>query len=130
METMKERDEGIMTKRILLVDDAAFMRKVFKDILVRQGHEVVGEAENGLVAVERYKALSPDVVLMDITMPLMTGIEATAAIKAIDSKARVIICSAMGQQDMVLDSMKAGAIDFLVKPVSEERIQDALSRLK
>lgn len=102
-----------MKKRVLVVDDAAFMRMIVRDILVKQGHEVIGEAANGRIAIERYKALSPDVVFMDITMPEMTGLEAVAGIKAFDQAAKIIMCSAMGQQVMVIEAIKAGAIQKL-----------------
>ena len=102
--------------KILVTDDAAFMRMMVKDILTKGGHEVVGEAENGKQAVDKYKELKPDLVTMDITMPEMDGIEALKAIKAEDPNANVIMCSAMGQQAMVLEAIQAGAKDFVVKP--------------
>ncbi|MGI5880150.1 MAG: response regulator [Syntrophomonadaceae bacterium] len=117
-----------MGKRVLIVDDAAFMRMMIKDILSKNGYEVVGEAENGQVAVEKYKDLKPDLVTMDITMPEMDGIAAVKEIRAFDSSARVIMCSAMGQQAMVIDAIQAGAKDFIVKPFQPERVLEAVSK--
>ena len=114
--------------RIMVVDDAAFMRMMLKDILSKGGYEVVGEAENGLKAVERYKELTPDLVLMDITMPELDGIGAVKQIKGIDPGAKIIMCSAMGQQAMVLESIQAGAKDFIVKPFQADRILEAVSK--
>ena len=102
--------------KILIVDDAAFMRMMIKDILTKNGYEVVAEAANGVEAVELYKSHQPDLVTMDITMPEMDGIEAVKQIKAVNPAAKVIMCSAMGQQSMVMDAIKAGANDFIVKP--------------
>jgi len=113
---------------ILIVDDAAFMRMVLKDILVKGGHQVVGEAANGIEAINQYQALRPDLVTMDITMPEMEGIEALRRIKAQDPKATVVMCSAMGQQAMVVEAIKAGAKDFVVKPFQAERVLEAVSR--
>ncbi|WP_273123066.1 response regulator [Metabacillus sp. HB246100] len=115
--------------RILITDDAAFMRMQLKDIISKAGHEVVGEAENGEVAIEKYKELMPDIVTMDITMPVMDGVQAVRGIKAVDPNATVIMCSAMGQQQMVVEAIQAGAKDFLVKPFSPERIVEALEKL-
>ena len=106
--------------RILVCDDAAFMRMTLIKLLQSAGHEVVGEAENGLEGVEKYKLLHPDIVLMDITMPELDGIEATVQIKEFDPKAGIIMVSAMGQQDKVFAAIKAGATDFVVKPFKEE----------
>ena len=117
-----------MGKRVLIVDDAAFMRMMIKDILSKNGYEVVGEAENGQVAIEKYKDLKPDLVTMDITMPEMDGIAAVKEIRAFDSSARVIMCSAMGQQAMVIDAIQAGAKDFIVKPFQPERVIEAVSK--
>src|SRR5688572_5271104 len=105
-----------MSKRILIVDDAAFMRMMIKDILTKNGYEVVGEAADGMQAVEKFKELRPDLVTMDITMPEMDGITALKEIKAVEANAVVIMCSAMGQQAMVIDAIQAGAKDFIVKP--------------
>ena len=103
-------------KRVMVCDDAAFMRMMIKDILVKNGYEIAAEAENGLKAVERYPEAKPDLVLMDITMPEVDGIEAVRRIKALDPNANVIMCSAMGQQAMVIEAIQAGAKDFIVKP--------------
>ena len=115
--------------RVLIVDDAAFMRMMIKDILEKNGFEVVGEANNGLKAVELYKKEKPDVVTMDITMPDMDGIEAVKAIKAFDPNAKVIMCSAMGQQTMVMDAIRAGARDFIVKPFQADRVLEAIKKV-
>jgi len=114
--------------RVLIVDDAAFMRMMIKDILEKNGYQVVGEASNGLKAVEIYKAEKPDVVTMDITMPDMDGIEAVKAIKASDPAAKIIMCSAMGQQTMVMDAIRSGARDFIVKPFQAERVLEAIRK--
>jgi len=118
-----------MSKRILIVDDAAFMRMMLKDIITKNGYEVAGEAENGLKAVEMYKELKPDLVMMDITMPEMDGIQAVREIKKIDPQAKIIMCSAMGQQAMVIESIQAGARDFIVKPFQAERIVEAIKKV-
>lgn len=118
-----------MAKRVLIVDDAAFMRMMIKDILSKNGYEVAGEAENGLKAVEKYKELMPDLVLMDITMPEMNGIDAVKNIKAIDSSAKIVMCSAMGQQAMVIESIQAGARDFIVKPFQADRVLEAVRKV-
>jgi len=117
-----------MGKNILIVDDAAFMRMMVKDILVKNGFIVVGEAQDGMEAVEKYKELSPDLVTMDITMPEMDGIAALKQIKEINSDAKVIMCSAMGQQAMVIDAIQAGAKDFIVKPFQGERVIEAIQK--
>lgn len=114
--------------KVLIVDDAAFMRMMIKDILEKNGFEVIGEASNGAKAVELYKKERPDVVTMDITMPDMDGIEAVKAIKEFDSTAKVIMCSAMGQQTMVMDAIKAGAKDFIVKPFQSDRVLEAIRK--
>ena len=111
--------------KILIVDDAAFMRMMIKDILTKNGYEVVAEAANGVEAVELYKSHQPDLVTMDITMPEMDGIEAVKQIKAVNPAAKVIMCSAMGQQSMVMDAIKAGANDFIVKPFQADRVLEA-----
>ena len=118
-----------MAKRVLIVDDAAFMRMMIKDILSKNGYEVAGEAENGLKAVEKYKELMPDLVLMDITMPEMNGIEAVKNIKALDPGAKIVMCSAMGQQAMVIESIQAGARDFIVKPFQADRVLEAVRKV-
>ena len=118
-----------MAKNILVCDDAAFMRMMIKDILSKNGYNVAGEAENGLKAVEKYKEVSPDLVLMDITMPEMDGIQALREIKKVDVGAKVIMCSAMGQQAMVIESIQAGAKDFIVKPIQAERVIEAVKKV-
>ncbi|MGE8204071.1 response regulator [Heyndrickxia sp. NPDC080065] len=117
-----------MANRILVVDDAAFMRMMVKDILTKNGFEVVAEAADGAQAVEKYKELKPDLVTMDITMPEMDGITALKEIKSIDPDAKIIMCSAMGQQAMVIDAIQAGAKDFIVKPFQADRVIEAIQK--
>ena len=118
-----------MAKNILICDDAAFMRMMIKDILTKNGYNVVGEAENGLKAVEKYSETKPDLVLMDITMPEMDGIQALKNIKEQDPGATVIMCSAMGQQAMVIESIQTGAKDFIVKPFQADRVIEAVKKV-
>lgn len=118
-----------MAKRILVCDDAAFMRMMIKDILTKNGYEVAGEAENGAIAVEKYKETKPDLALMDITMPEMDGIEALKKIKELDSGAKVVMCSAMGQQAMVIEAIQSGAKDFIVKPFQADRVLEAVKKV-
>ena len=118
-----------MAKNILICDDAAFMRMMIKDILTKNGYDVVGEAENGAKGVEKYAELKPDLVLMDITMPEMDGIAALKAIKGSDPGACVIMCSAMGQQAMVIEAIQNGARDFIVKPFAADRILEAVRKV-
>ena len=118
-----------MAKNILICDDAAFMRMMIKDILSKNGYNVAGEAENGAKAVEKYAELKPDLVLMDITMPEMDGIQALKKIKESDPSALVIMCSAMGQQAMVIESIQAGAKDFIVKPFQADRVIAAVKKV-
>ena len=118
-----------MAKNILICDDAAFMRMMIKDILTKNGYNVIGEAENGAKGVEKYNELKPDLVLMDITMPEMDGIAALKAIKAADPASCVIMCSAMGQQAMVIESIQAGANDFIVKPFQADRVLEAVKKV-
>ena len=117
-----------MGKNILICDDAAFMRMMIKDILTKDGYQVVGEAANGAEGVEKYSQLKPDLVMMDITMPEMNGIEALKKIKEGDASANVIMCSAMGQQAMVIESIQSGAKDFIVKPFQAERVLEAVKK--
>ncbi|MDI3327186.1 MAG: response regulator [Alicyclobacillaceae bacterium] len=117
-----------MSHRILIVDDAAFMRMMIKEILTKHGYEVVGEAVNGVQAVEKYQELKPDLVTLDITMPEMDGIEALKRIRQLDPQAKVIMCSAMGQQAMVIDAIQAGAKDFIVKPFQADRVIEAVRK--
>ena len=118
-----------MAKNILICDDAAFMRMMIKDILSKNGYTVVGEAENGAKAVEKYGELKPDLVLMDITMPEMDGIQALKKIKEADAGASIIMCSAMGQQAMVIESIQSGAKDFIVKPFQADRVLEAVRKV-
>jgi len=115
--------------RILITDDAAFMRMMLKDILVQGGHEVVGEAVDGAEACAKYKELRPDIVTMDITMPNMDGITALKTIIDEDPRAKIIMCSAMGQQAMVIQAIQSGAKDFIVKPFQPKRVLEAISKL-
>lgn len=117
-----------MSANILIVDDAAFMRMMIKEILTKNGYSVVGEASDGSQAVEKYKELKPDLVTMDITMPEMDGIQALKEIRRLDASARVIMCSAMGQQAMVIDAIQAGARDFIVKPFQADRVIEAIRK--
>ena len=118
-----------MAKTVLIVDDAAFMRMMIRDILTKNGYEVVGEAENGAKALEKYKELNPDLVIMDITMPEVDGIQAVRDIKKCDENSKIIMCSAMGQQAMVIESIQAGAKDFIVKPFQPERVIEAVRKV-
>ena len=118
-----------MAKNILICDDAAFMRMMIKDILTKNGYNIAGEAENGAKAVEKYNELKPDLVLMDITMPEMDGIQALKKIKETDPNASVIMCSAMGQQAMVIESIQSGAKDFIVKPFQADRVIEAVRKV-
>ncbi|MBU5426542.1 response regulator [Tissierella pigra] len=118
-----------MSNGILIVDDASFMRMMIKDILTKNGFNILGEADNGLKAVEKYKELDPDLVIMDITMPEMDGINAVKEIKKINSNARIIMCSAMGQQAMVIEAIQAGAKDFIVKPFQPDRVVEAVKKV-
>jgi two-component system chemotaxis response regulator CheY len=118
----------IVANRILVVDDAAFMRMMIRDILTKNGFEVCGEANDGFQAIEKYKELRPDLVTMDITMPEMDGIAALREIKKLDPQAKVVMCSAMGQQGMVIDAIQAGAKDFIVKPFQPDRVIEAIKK--
>jgi len=115
--------------RILIVDDAKFMRITLTNILRKANHEIVGEAENGREAVMLYRELKPDLVTMDITMPEMSGLEAVKEIKKEFKDAKIIMCSAMGQQKMVVDAIEAGAKDFIVKPFDDSQVIDSVSRV-
>ncbi len=116
-------------KTVLVVDDAAFMRVTIKNMLEKNGFSVVGEAENGQVAVSKYHELNPDIVTMDITMPEMDGLSALKAIMQIDGRATVIMMTAMGQQGMVKEAVMSGAKGFIVKPFKEETVVAALAKL-
>jgi len=121
--------EKKMAKNVLICDDAAFMRMMIKDILVKNGYNIVGEAENGYKAIDKYIETKPDLVMMDITMPDMDGIQALKKIKAMDPNANVIMCSAMGQQAMVIESIQSGAKDFIVKPFQHDRVLEAVKKV-
>ena len=114
--------------RVLVVDDAAFMRKMVSDALAKGGHEVVGEAGNGTEAVVQYQALQPEVTTLDITMPEKDGLAALKEIIAMDPQARVVMCSALGQESKVLEAIKAGAKDFVVKPFQPDRVLSAIEK--
>jgi two-component system chemotaxis response regulator CheY len=116
-----------MAKRVLVVDDALFMRNMIKDIFASGGFEVIGEAANGQEAVEKYNELHPDLVTMDIVMPFKSGIEAVREILKTDKKAVVVMCSALGQESLVMEAIEAGALDFIVKPF---RAEDVLAVVK
>jgi two-component system chemotaxis response regulator CheY len=111
-----------MAKRVLIVDDAIFMRNMIKDIFAGGGFEIAGEASNGLEAVERYRELRPDLTTMDIVMPFKSGIEATREIVRMDPAAVVLMCSALGQEALVMEAIEAGASDFIVKPFKAEEV--------
>jgi two-component system chemotaxis response regulator CheY len=115
--------------RILVVDDAAFMRRMVSDVLTSGGHEVVGEAADGNEAVERYKELRPDVMTLDITMPEKDGLTALRELIAIDPGATVVMCSALGQESKVLEAVKAGAKDFIAKPFEPQRVLTAIEKV-
>lgn len=118
-----------MSKTILVCDDAIFMRTMITDILSQAGYEVVGEASSGAQAIEQYRALKPDLVTMDIVMPDMSGIEAVRAICKEFPNAKILMCSAMGQQGLVVDAIQAGAKDFVVKPFQPSRVLEAVQRV-
>jgi two-component system chemotaxis response regulator CheY len=114
--------------RVLVVDDAAFMRKMVSDALTKGGHEVVGEAGNGVEAIAQYQALKPDLMTLDITMPEKDGLAALADIMAADPSAKVVMCSALGQESKVLEAIKLGAKDFVVKPFQPDRVIEAVGK--
>ena len=114
--------------RILVVDDAVFMRKMVTDVLTKAGHEVVGEAGNGVEAVARFQELKPDLMTLDITMPEKDGLAALAEIMGADPSARVVMCSALGQESKVLEALKLGAKDFVVKPFQADRVLEAVGK--
>ena len=118
-----------MVNNILVVDDAAFMRMMVKDILKKGGYNVVGEAENGVVAIQKYTELKPDLVTLDITMPEMDGIQALKKIKEADAGANVIMCAAMGQQAMVIEAIKNGAKYFIVKTFQADLVLEAVKKV-
>ncbi len=116
-------------RKVLIVDDAAFMRMAIKKILEKNGFEIAGEAENGLVGVRKYAELNPDIVTLDITMPELDGLGTLKAIKKIDSNAKVIIVSAMGQEGIVREAVMCGAKSFIVKPFTEEHVVKVLNSI-
>ena len=118
-----------MAQKVLVCDDAIFMRTMISDILSGAGYEVVGEAETGLQAIERYRSLRPDLVTMDIVMPDMGGIDAVREIVKEDANAKILMCSAMGQQALVVEAIQAGAKDFVVKPFQPSRVLEAVQRV-
>lgn len=118
-----------MGVRVMVVDDALFMRNMLKDIFIKAGHQVVGEAANGVEAVTKYAECKPDLVTMDIVMPMKSGIEALREIRSSDPDACVVMCSALGQDALVVEAVQAGAKDFIVKPFKEERVLDVVRRV-
>jgi two-component system, chemotaxis family, chemotaxis protein CheY len=118
-----------VAQKVLVCDDAIFMRTMISDILSGAGYEVVGEAETGLQAIERYRSLRPDLVTMDIVMPDMGGIDAVREIVKEDANAKILMCSAMGQQALVVEAIQAGAKDFVVKPFQPSRVLEAVQRV-
>jgi len=118
-----------MAKKILVCDDAMFTRTLISDILVKAGYQVVAEAANGVQAIEKYQQDKPDLVIMDLIMPDMGGIEAIKKIRKLDPNALIIVCSAMGQQALVMEALDAGASDFVVKPFQPAQILNTLKKL-
>ncbi|MDR3708553.1 MAG: response regulator [Capsulimonadaceae bacterium] len=118
-----------MPKKILISDDAMFMRTMLRKILETNGYEVCGEATNGQEAVDKYIEHSPDLVLMDITMPVLDGISAVKAIKAKDPNCKIIMCTAMGQKEMVFEAIRSGAKDFIVKPFQAPRVLQSVEKI-
>ena len=121
-------DASRLVRHLLVVDDAAFMRKMVSDALAGGGHEVVGEASNGVEAYDRFQELRPDVTTLDITMPEKDGLSALKDILSFDPTAKVVMCSALGQEAKVLEAIKGGAKDFVVKPFQADRVLDAVSK--
>lgn len=118
-----------MTKRVLIVDDAIFMRNMLRDIFANGGFEVIGEAGNGLEAVDKFRELKPDLTTMDIVMPFKSGIEATRDIVEADNDAVIVMCSALGQESLVMEAIEAGASDFIVKPFREADVLGVISKV-
>jgi two-component system chemotaxis response regulator CheY len=118
-----------MSQTVLICDDAIFMRTMIGDILTQAGFQIVGEAETGVQAVEKYRSLKPDLVTMDIVMPDMGGIDAVREIIKEDPSAKILMCSAMGQQALVIEAIQAGARDFVVKPFQPSRVLEAVQRV-
>jgi two-component system chemotaxis response regulator CheY len=117
-----------MKARVLIADDASFMRQMIREIIEPEGYEVVGEASNGIEAVEQYIELRPDLVTMDIVMPKRSGIDAVKGIVAEDGQARVVMCSALGQETLVMEALQAGALDFIVKPFKPDNVIATLEK--
>jgi two-component system chemotaxis response regulator CheY len=122
-------EETEVGKRILITDDALFMRVTLKNILTKNGYEIAGEATNGREAVQLYASTQPDLVTMDITMPEMDGISAVREIKKADPEAKIIMCTAMGQKNMVMEAVAAGARDFIVKPFQPDKVLESVQKL-
>lgn len=114
---------------IIVVDDSLFMRQILKELITGMGHVIIGEAEDGYEAVLKYSELRPDMITMDINMPKMSGVTALKEILKIDPEAKVLICSALGQQSMITESIRAGAKDFVVKPIQDERVMEAIKKI-
>jgi two-component system chemotaxis response regulator CheY len=114
--------------RVLIVDDAAFMRKMLGDVLAKGGHEVIGEGANGTEAITQYQALRPDIMTLDITMPEKDGLAALREILTLEPSAKIVMCSALGQESKVLEAIKSGAKDFVVKPFQPDRVLDAIGK--
>lgn len=115
--------------RIIVTDDAPFLRSMLKDILQKIGHDVVGEAKDGYEAIQLYKEMKPDLITLDITMPKMNGLQALEEIRDYDPEAKIIMCSAMGQQEMVLRAIHSGAKDFITKPLHQDRIKESIRKV-
>jgi len=118
-----------MPIRVLIADDALFMRNMIKDVFGSDEFEVVGEAANGVEAVERYKELKPDITTMDIVMPQKSGIEAVRDIMKLDKEAKIVMCSALGQESLVMEAIEAGAADFIVKPFKPEKVVEVVKKV-
>ena len=115
--------------RVLIADDASFMRQMIREIIEPEGHEVVGEATNGIEAVDLYNELQPELVTMDIVMPKRSGIDAVKAILAEQPTACIVMCSALGQETLVMEALQAGAKDFIVKPFKPEAVLETMNKL-
>lgn len=118
-----------MAVRVLIVDDALFMRNMLRGILEEEGYEIVAEAADGAEAVARYREVHPDITTMDIIMPVKNGIDALAEIRALDAGARVVMCSAVGQESLVQAAQQAGAVDYILKPFNPDRVREVLKRV-
>jgi two-component system chemotaxis response regulator CheY len=121
--------DGKMKARVLIADDASFMRQMIREIIEPEGYEVVGEATNGIEAVEQFEALNPDIVTMDIVMPKRSGIDAVKGILAKHPDAKVVMCSALGQETLVMEALQAGARDFIVKPFKPDSVISTLAKI-